>query len=68
MLFRYTLFYNAERDGGPVVKPLWVDFPEEKATFSIDDEHLLGILQTDFYSFDLSLINDSESKFCAIYS
>lgn len=38
----YTLFFNAERDGGPIVKPLWVEFPAEKATFSIEDGHMLG--------------------------
>lgn len=39
---RYTLFYNGEIEGGPVVKPLWVDFPQEKAVFGVEDEHLLG--------------------------
>jgi len=38
----YTLFYNAEQSGEPVMKPLWVDFPAEKATFKIESDHLVG--------------------------
>jgi len=41
-LSRYTLFFNSEKDGAPVVKPLWVDFPGDKTTFSMEDQHLLG--------------------------
>jgi len=26
----------------PVMKPLWVDFPADKSTFKIEDEHLVG--------------------------
>ncbi|KAI5615625.1 hypothetical protein C0J50_0306, partial [Silurus asotus] len=38
----YQLFYHAYQTGQPVMRPLWVDFPEEKATFSIEDEYLIG--------------------------
>jgi alpha 1,3-glucosidase len=38
----YTLFYNSEKSGAPIMRPLWVDFPSEKATFKIEDEHLVG--------------------------
>ena len=41
---RYTLFYNSEQTGMPVMKPLWVDFPADKLTFKLEDEHLVGLL------------------------
>lgn len=40
--FWYTLFHFGEKEGGPVMKPLWVDFPQQKETFSIDDQYLVG--------------------------
>jgi len=41
---RYTLFYSSEKTGMPVMKPLWVDFPADKSTFKLEDEHLVGLL------------------------
>ncbi|XP_067007712.2 neutral alpha-glucosidase AB [Anabrus simplex] len=38
----YTLFYEHERTGQPVMRPLWVHYPSEVATFAIEDEYLLG--------------------------
>ncbi|XP_063059523.1 neutral alpha-glucosidase AB-like isoform X2 [Engraulis encrasicolus] len=38
----YQLFYNAYRTGQPVMRPLWVEYPENVATFAIEDEFLLG--------------------------
>ncbi|XP_035265569.1 neutral alpha-glucosidase AB isoform X1 [Anguilla anguilla] len=38
----YQLFYHAYRTGNPVMRPLWVEYPEDVATFAIDDEFLLG--------------------------
>uniref|UniRef100_A0A673JH39 Neutral alpha-glucosidase AB n=1 Tax=Sinocyclocheilus rhinocerous TaxID=307959 RepID=A0A673JH39_9TELE len=38
----YQLFYNAHRTGYPVVRPLWVEYPNDVATFSIEDEYLIG--------------------------
>ena len=38
----YTLFYSAEQDGSPIMRPLWVDFPADKSTFGMEDEHLVG--------------------------
>ncbi|XP_068117348.1 neutral alpha-glucosidase AB isoform X2 [Hyperolius riggenbachi] len=40
--FWYTLFYNAHRDAEPVMRPLWVEFPEDMSTFAIDDQYMLG--------------------------
>ncbi|XP_064409152.1 neutral alpha-glucosidase AB, partial [Latimeria chalumnae] len=38
----YTMFYHTYRTGEPVMRPLWVEFPEEVNTFNMDDEFLLG--------------------------
>ncbi|XP_065129980.2 neutral alpha-glucosidase AB [Paramisgurnus dabryanus] len=38
----YQLFYHAHKTGMPVMRPLWVDYPMDTATFTIDDEFLLG--------------------------
>lgn len=40
--FWYTLFYMAHTKAEPVIRPLWVEFPEETNTFAIDDEYLIG--------------------------
>ncbi|KAL4660010.1 neutral alpha-glucosidase AB-like isoform X1 [Arapaima gigas] len=38
----YLLFYKANHTGQPVMRPLWVEYPEDAITFAIDDEFLLG--------------------------
>ncbi|KTG36588.1 hypothetical protein cypCar_00022946 [Cyprinus carpio] len=38
----YQLFYQAHKTGMPVMRPLWVDYPKDTATFTIDDEFLIG--------------------------
>uniref|UniRef100_A0A8C1D654 Neutral alpha-glucosidase AB n=1 Tax=Cyprinus carpio carpio TaxID=630221 RepID=A0A8C1D654_CYPCA len=38
----YQLFFQAYRTGMPVMRPLWVDYPKDTATFTIDDEFLIG--------------------------
>uniref|UniRef100_A0A8C9SWL4 Glucosidase II alpha subunit n=1 Tax=Scleropages formosus TaxID=113540 RepID=A0A8C9SWL4_SCLFO len=38
----YLLFYKAHGTGQPVMRPLWVEYPEDVTTFTIDDEYLLG--------------------------
>nr|AXJ21599.1 glucosidase II alpha-subunit [Glyphodes pyloalis] len=40
--FWYTLFYEHTRDGLPVMRPLFQEFPKEEAVFTIDDQYLLG--------------------------
>ncbi|XP_058518880.1 neutral alpha-glucosidase AB isoform X3 [Ochotona princeps] len=40
--FWYTLFYQAHREGVPVMRPMWVHYPQDVTTFSIDDQFLLG--------------------------
>ncbi|XP_076015650.1 neutral alpha-glucosidase AB isoform X3 [Genypterus blacodes] len=38
----YQLFYHAYRTGEPIMRPLWVEYPQDPATFAIDDEFLIG--------------------------
>lgn len=38
----YTLFFENERTGVPPLRPLWMEFPSDKAGFAVDDEHLVG--------------------------
>lgn len=38
----YTLFYMGSKGGPPPMRPLWVEFPQDKETFPIDDEYMLG--------------------------
>jgi alpha 1,3-glucosidase len=45
----YTLFFEHEQDGAPVMRPLWVEYPSEVPTFTLDDEYLLGELQVFYY-------------------
>ncbi|XP_045781311.1 neutral alpha-glucosidase AB isoform X1 [Maniola jurtina] len=40
--FWYTLFYEHMVDGLPVTRPLFQEFPKEEATFTIDNQYLLG--------------------------
>ncbi|XP_060557069.1 neutral alpha-glucosidase AB-like isoform X2 [Ruditapes philippinarum] len=40
--FWYTLFYDGETKGVPPMRPLWVEYPTDKDTFSMDDEFLIG--------------------------
>lgn len=38
----YTLFYHASQDGTPIIRPLWVEYPEDKSTFAMEDEYIIG--------------------------
>ncbi|XP_051942534.1 neutral alpha-glucosidase C isoform X1 [Hippocampus zosterae] len=38
----YTVFYRAHVDGLPVLRPLWLEFPEEKSIFSVDHQYMIG--------------------------
>ena len=40
--YLYTLFYQHERTGQPVMRPLWYEFPNDKLTYLISDEYMLG--------------------------
>ncbi|XP_032199317.1 neutral alpha-glucosidase C isoform X3 [Mustela erminea] len=38
----YSLFYCAHVTAQPVMRPLWIEFPEELGTFGVEDEYMLG--------------------------
>ncbi|KAM9646126.1 neutral alpha-glucosidase C isoform 2-T2 [Trichechus inunguis] len=38
----YSLFYRAHKTAEPIMRPLWVEFPNELETFGIEDEYMLG--------------------------
>jgi alpha 1,3-glucosidase len=38
----YTLFFQAHLDGIPPMRPLWLEYPQDPATFGMEDEFLLG--------------------------
>jgi alpha-glucosidase len=40
--YLYTLFYQHERTGQPVMRPLWFEFPDDKLTYLNADEFMLG--------------------------
>lgn len=42
MPFWYTLFYEHERNGLPVMRPLLAEFPSETGAFAIDHQFMLG--------------------------
>ncbi|XP_061200430.1 neutral alpha-glucosidase AB [Neopsephotus bourkii] len=39
--FWYTAFYHSHHHGLPVMRPLWMEYPEDTTTFAIDDQYLL---------------------------
>ncbi|XP_071657657.1 neutral alpha-glucosidase AB isoform X1 [Patagioenas fasciata] len=39
--FWYTAFYRSHRHALPVMRPLWMEFPEDTATFAMDDQYML---------------------------
>ncbi|XP_010623078.1 neutral alpha-glucosidase C isoform X1 [Fukomys damarensis] len=40
--YLYSLFYQAHITSEPVMRPLWIEFPNEVETFGIEDEYMLG--------------------------
>jgi len=38
----YTVFYEAYKLGHPVMRPLFVEFPSDPATFALDDQWMVG--------------------------
>ncbi|XP_028251698.1 neutral alpha-glucosidase C isoform X2 [Parambassis ranga] len=38
----YTLFHLAHTSGLPPLRPLWVEFPTEQNTFTVDHEYMIG--------------------------
>ncbi|KAL6035824.1 hypothetical protein STEG23_005221, partial [Scotinomys teguina] len=40
--YLYSLFYHVHTSSEPVMRPLWVEFPDDLETFGMDDEYMLG--------------------------
>ena len=40
--YYYTLFREANVSGVPVIRPLWMEFPSDEATFSNDEAFMVG--------------------------
>lgn len=40
--YLYTLFREHERSGEPVMRPLWYEFPNDKLTYLINDQYMVG--------------------------
>lgn len=38
----YTLFHWAHTKGLPPLRPLWVEFPKEEGTFTVDNQYMIG--------------------------
>lgn len=38
----YTVFYQHNSTGAPVIRPLWVEFPRDRQTFTIDNQLMIG--------------------------
>ncbi|XP_054648426.1 neutral alpha-glucosidase AB isoform X2 [Dunckerocampus dactyliophorus] len=38
----YQQFYHTYRTGHPVMRPLWVEYPQDPATYALDDAFLIG--------------------------
>ncbi len=38
----YSLFYQHERTGQPVMRPLWFEFPNDRLTYLNSDEYMVG--------------------------
>jgi len=42
LYYLYTSFYTASKTGLPVMRPLFFNYPSDKATFDIQDQYLIG--------------------------
>ena len=40
--YLYTLFREHERTGAPVMRPLWYEFPNDKLTYLVNDQYMIG--------------------------
>lgn len=40
--YLYTVFYQHEKTGAPVLRPLWYEYPNDAKTYHNDDQYLIG--------------------------
>jgi alpha 1,3-glucosidase len=38
----YTLFFESGRNGMPVMRPLWIEFPADPKTFALENQFMVG--------------------------
>lgn len=38
----YTLFWGAAKNGTGIMKPMWVEFPQDESTFALEDQFMIG--------------------------
>ncbi|KAF3700842.1 Neutral alpha-glucosidase C [Channa argus] len=38
----YTLFHQAHTSGLPLLRPMWVEFPQEQEAFTVDNQYMIG--------------------------
>jgi len=38
----YTLFHRASVDGSPMIRPMWVEFPNAAELFGMEDQYMVG--------------------------
>jgi alpha-glucosidase (family GH31 glycosyl hydrolase) len=38
----YVLFYESHKSGLPMMRPLWVEFPQDENTYEMDDQFMVG--------------------------
>ncbi|CAL1285603.1 unnamed protein product [Larinioides sclopetarius] len=70
----YTLFYENELTGIPPMRPIWMEFPTERATFDLSDEYMLGsallvrpVMQADTVSINMYFPGSEECRLCLVF-
>ncbi|KAF9436979.1 hypothetical protein BGZ76_002382 [Entomortierella beljakovae] len=38
----YTLFHEASVDGAPIIRPMFIEFPEDEVVFAMEDQYMVG--------------------------
>ncbi|XP_030855177.1 neutral alpha-glucosidase AB isoform X2 [Strongylocentrotus purpuratus] len=59
--FWYTLFHNSSQTGLPPMRPMWMEFPKDADTFSMEDQYMLG------NALLVSPISDQGSRATSVY-
>uniref|UniRef100_A0A8C0U8C1 Glucosidase alpha, neutral C n=1 Tax=Cyanistes caeruleus TaxID=156563 RepID=A0A8C0U8C1_CYACU len=62
--YLYTLFYRAHTAAEPVMRSLWIEFPEKMETFDVENEYMLGKQVSYSLGFDLNIFEVVWKPFC----